>query len=599
VSDTAFSAVIPNLLPFRVPGTIEAVLGYTLGINRLEGVYNKLRAMTDEAPIAARLLQHLEVTVRTSEKDQDHIPRQGPVLLAVNHPFGILEGAVLSTLLARVRPDVKFLTNGILQTIPDLRERLIAVDPMGGAGAARSNCAGVRQAVEFLADGGLLVIFPAGDVSHFQWRERSITDPKWNAGIARLLSIANRRVHDISVLPVHVEGSNSLLFQAAGMVHPRLRTMMLVRELLNKRGASVAVRIGSPIAAEKLLAIPSHEERTEYLRWRTYLLASRNEYKPRTALPFVRSSAQAPKLQAIVAPADVLAMAREVGALPVGSRLTAAGVLSAYLARAHEIPVVLSEIGRLREVTFRTAGEGTGKSIDLDSFDQDYLHLFLWNEKKQEIAGAYRLAGTDMVRGLYTADLFRYGNEFLNRMGPALELGRSFVRLEYQKGFAPLLLLWKGIGGYVAQNPRYKILFGPVSISNQYHSVSRQLMVSFLERYASLQGWAGLVATRNPFRSRHKQSAAFPNAAFDLDDLSAVVSDLEPGQAGVPVLLRQYLKLGGKLLGFNVDPQFADALDGLILVDLTKTEPKLLQRYLGKPEAAQFLAFHRGQDGTQ
>ncbi len=598
VSETAFSAIIPSLLPFRVPGGIEAMLGYALGINRLESVYDKLRAMTDEAPLAARLLRHLEVSVRTSGEDRDRIPRQGPVLLAVNHPYGILEGAVLSALLAKVRPDVKFLANGILQTIPELREKLIAVDPLGGARAARSNCAGVRKAVEFLAGGGMLVIFPAGEVSHFQWRERSITDPKWNAGIARLLSIANRRVPGILVLPAYVEGSNSLLFQAAGMVHPHLRTLMLVRELLNKRRARVAVRIGSPIAAGKLLAIPSDEERTEYLRWRTYLLASRNEYKPQTALPFVRPGAQA-ELRAIVPPADVLAMAREVAALPEGCRLTAAGDLSAYLARAGEIPAVLREIGRLREVTFRAAGEGTGKSIDLDSFDPHYLHLFLWNEKKQEIAGAYRLAGTDRVRGLYTAGLFRYGNEFLNRMGPALELGRSFVRLEYQKGFAPLLLLWKGIGRYVAQNPRYKILFGPVSISNQYHSVSRQLMVSFLERYASLQGWAGLVATRNPFRSSHKQSPAFLNAAFDLDDLSAVVSDLEPGQAGVPVLLRQYLKLGGKLLGFNVDPQFADALDGLILVDLTKTEPKLLARYLGKAEAAQFLAFHRGQYGTQ
>ena len=500
MSDTAFSAIIPNLLPFRVPGAIEAMLGYTLGINRLESVYNKLRAMTDEAPIAARLLQHLEVNVRTSEKDQDRIPRQGPVLLAVNHPYGILEGAVLSTLLARVRPDVKFLANGMMQTIPELREGLIAVDPLGGAGAARSNCTGVRKAVKFLADGGMLVIFPAGEVSHFQWRERSITDPKWNAGIARLLSIANRRVHDISVLPVYVEGSNSLLFQAAGMLHPRLRTMMLVRELLNKRRASVAVRIGSPIAAEKLLAIPSDEERTEYLRWRTYLLASRDEYKPRTALPFVKSSAQASELQAIVPPADVLAMAREVTALPEGSRLTAAGDLSAYLARAHDIPAVLSEIGRLREVTFRAAGEGTGKSIDLDSFDPQYLHLFLWNEKKQEIAGAYRLAGTDMVRGLYTAELFQYGNEFLNRMGPALELGRSFVRIEYQKGFAPLLLLWKGIGRYVAQNPRYKILFGPVSISNQYHSVSRQLMVSFLERYAYAAGMGRFSRNAEPIQ---------------------------------------------------------------------------------------------------
>jgi putative hemolysin len=279
--------------------------------------------------------------------------------------------------------------------------------------------------------------------------------------------------------------------------------------------------------------------------------------------------------------------------------------LSAYLATAADIPTVLAEIGRLREVTFRAAGEGTGKAVDLDEFDPHYLHLFVWHEAKGEVVGAYRMAGTDQVPShfglsrLYTASLFEYGPAFLDRIGPALELGRSFVRAEYQRGFAPLLLLWKGIGAYVAQNPRYKILFGPVSISNQYQSVSRELIVSYLERHASLRDWVGLVSTRNPFRpSRRLVRGTMPETGFDVEDLSAVVSDIEPTRAGVPVLLRQYLKLGGKLLGFNVDPKFSNALDGLILVDLTKTEPRLLERYLGKSEATRFLVFHKRTHGA-
>ena len=202
---------------------------------------------------------------------------------------------------------------------------------------------------------------------------------------------------------------------------------------------------------------------------------------------------------------------------------------------------------------------------------------------------------------LYTATLFQYGGAFLDRLGPALELGRSFVRQEYQKGFAPLLLLWKGIGAYVGRNPQYKILFGPVSISNQYEAVSRELMVSFLEKYALLHDWAGLVRNRCAFRSRLLRGAhrpAFPASGFDIEDLSAMVGDLERKNTGVPVLLRQYLRLGGKLLGFNVDPKFANALDGLILVDLAKTEPKLLQRYLGTREANAFLEFQKGNHGT-
>jgi putative hemolysin len=265
--------------------------------------------------------------------------------------------------------------------------------------------------------------------------------------------------------------------------------------------------------------------------------------------------------------------------------LQRSGDLSVYLAAAETIPNTLREIGRLREIAFRAAGEGTGMPLDLDEFDRDYLHLFVWHAGKREIAGAYRLARTDAVPKLYTATLFRYSDEFLRRIGPAVELGRSFVRVEYQRSFGPLLLLWKGIGRYLKQNPRYKVLFGPVSISNGYQAISRELMVSFLEKYAWMGEWSDLVRHRCAFRRAILKGAArpaFPRAGFDVEDLSAVVAEMEPCGEGIPVLLRQYLKLGGKLLGFNVDPQFANALDGLILVDLTKTEPKLLERYLGK-----------------
>jgi len=277
-------------------------------------------------------------------------------------------------------------------------------------------------------------------------------------------------------------------------------------------------------------------------------------------------------------------LSREIAALPDANLLTRVGGLSVFVASARMIPATLNEIGRLRELTFRATGEGTGKALDLDMFDEHYEHLFAWNEVQKEVVGAYRLAGTDRTRDLYTATLFRYDAAFLEKMGPAIELGRSFVRPEYQKGFAPLLALWKGIGKYLAHNPRYRILFGPVSISNQYQAVSRELMVAFLKRHASLRDWMGLISHRNPFRMR-RTTPEFPRGGFDVEDLSDVVSDLEPSRAGVPVLLRQYLKLGGKLLGFNVDPEFCDALDGLILVDLTKTEPRLLERYLGKAEA--------------
>ncbi len=568
--------------------------------------------MSQERPFTDRLLDHLDVTYRVAERDLARIPRKSPVVVVVNHPFGIPEGAVLATVLARVRPDVKFLANGILCLIPEVRDLLIPVDPLR---STQSNRSGLWQSIELLRLGGLLVVFFAGAVSHFQWRRHGITDPERNPAIARMIEIAARRGVAPAVMPVFVNGSNSALFQIAGLLHPRLRTALLARELLNKRRQVVELRIGSPIPGEKLLAIPSDKERTEYLRWRTYLLANRQEYKAQTSLPwsgppaghagiragvFRRMPARTPAWQARgpLHPSEELA--HEIGSISPDLLLARSGDLGVYLAPAERIPKLLAEIGRLREITFRAAGEGTGRPTDLDHFDAHYLHLFVWNANAKEIVGAYRLVGTEVgTKNLYTPTRFKYGDAFLAKMGPALELGRSFVRPEYQKGFAPLLLLWKGIGKYVAQNPKYKTLFGPVSISNQYKSISRELMITFLERHASLREWLGLVSNRNPFRRRRAVKPAFPSSGFDIEDLSDVVTDLEASRAGVPVLLRQYLRLGGKLLGFNVDPEFADALDGLILVDLTRTEPNLLDRYLGKTEAAQFLVFQKGSHATQ
>jgi len=531
------------------------------------------------------VLNRLAITYRVGERDLEQIPRSGPVVIVANHPFGILEGAVLATVLPRVRPDVRFLGNELLSVIPEIKDLLISVDPMSGSSAARRNSTGLRRAIEFLQSGGCLVVFPAGEVSHFQFREKAVIDSEWHTAVARMVETASRAGTAVSVVPAYIRGSNSILFQTFGMIHAKLRTMLLIRELLNKRNRLVELRIGSPITSKKLLEIPTPKHRTEYLRWRTYLLAARPDYKARTSLPRLT--------QVVTTVGDPALLSQEVARLGETSLLTKPGDLEVYIASARGIPRILQEIGRLREHTFRGVGEGTGKTIDLDRFDETYLHLFVWKPATSEIVGAYRLAGTDMIRDLYTRTLFKYADSFLDRIGPALELGRSFVRPEYQRGFAPLLALWKGIGAYVARNPQYKVLFGPVSISNQYQAVSRELMVTFLERYASLREWMSFISIRRPL-SQRSQTEALPAVSLDVEDLSDIISDLEPARIGIPVLLRQYLRLGGKLLGFNVDPEFSDALDGLIVVDLTKTEPRLLERYLGKTQALKFLKHQKG-----
>ena len=568
-----------TVLPQGLPKFLSRFLGFA----EADRAYEALRRGDSERPLQERLLQFMEVTYRVTQTDLSHVPRKGPVVIVANHPFGILEAAVLLTAIRQIRPDVRVLANDLLRSIPELQELLIPVDVLHES--PRANVGALRHATRFLRAGGVLIVFPAGAVSHFQWHDLASADPPWHPAVARLIALSGNPV----VVPVYVPGSNSFVFHAAGLIHPRLRTALLARELFNKKRTLVELRIGRAIAPEKLVQLPTNEARMEYLRWRTYLLANRNAFQPNTRALKGRGKRDVePVIRAIPA----AAMAREVDQLAAVDR---SGDLEVYLASAAKIPNVLCEIGRLREITFRQAGEGTGRSIDLDEFDAHYLHLFVWNAAKQEVVGAYRLQATSAPSALYTRTLFQFDQRFLTTMGPAIELGRSFIRPEYQKGFAPLLLLWKGIGKFVAANPCAKTLFGPVSISNQYQSISRDLMIGFLEKSTSIAEWAGLVRPRNAPDRGH---ASVP--CSDVEELSDIIGDIEPGQPGIPVLLRQYLKLGGKLLGFNVDPEFSDVLDGLIVVDLTKTEPKLLERYLGKAEAASFLNFHKETThGTQ
>jgi putative hemolysin len=589
-------ASFSQLLPPGLPQPVRAGAHRLLGLDRLAAVYDTLQEQPGSLP--SRLLRHLKIDCRVTPEDLRQVPRNGPVIVVANHPYGILEAAVLAEILPGLRPDVKFLANTLMNAFVELRDMLVSVDPFEGPSAARANLLGVKRSIEHLQSGGMLVIFPAGEVSHFHWT-KGVADPAWRTSVSRIARLARA-----TVVPVYVHGRNSAWFHAAGMVHARLRTALLVRELLNKRGAIVDVRIGSPIAAARLEEMSSDEERTKYLRWRTYLLQGRGKSSP--SLPCVPSFPSIPSQPS-------QSLAAQVAALPADRLMLDSPDFSVYLASAAEIPGILGEIGRLREVTFRAVGEGTGKSRDIDEFDAHYLHLFLWDKRGSAVAGAYRLAPCDSalarrgVSGLYTATLFHFDAAFLQRLeSSAIELGRSFIRVEYQKSFAPLLMMWKGIGRFIARNPRYTTLFGPVSISNRYREISRQLMVSYLERRAMDHELARWISTRHGYRPRlslHDRALARGGAGLmtGVEDLSDAIADLESAPngkevaecRGVPVLLRQYLSLGGRLLGFNVDPHFSNALDGLILVNLTQTQPRLLERFLGKEEARKFLGLNK------
>lgn len=555
----------------------------------------KVVTCVDSRQIFQSALDELKVRYTISPSDLEKIPPNGSLIVVANHPFGGLEGVILGRILLEVRSDVKILGNYLLKQIARIRDLIIAVDPFAGAGATSANVRGLKEAIRCVRSGGVLAAFPAGEVSSFRPSQLRITDSEWAVNVGGLI----RRTKS-SVLPVYFPGKNSLLFQLLGLVHPILRTALLPRELMNKSDNNVNVYVGKVIPWNKLQRLESDRAVTDYLRLNTYFLKNRAEKKHRFPSIPLPKPAQPPQ-EEIISPVPNDSLCKDAASLSGDHLLVEKGDLQVFIARSTQIPNVLNEIGRLREVTFREVQEGTGKCVDLDRFDSYYLHLFLWNRKDSELVGAYRIGPTDQIlqhhgpKGLYTNQLFRFKPALLKKLTGALEMGRSFIRSEYQRKFNSLILLWNGIGEYIARNPQYKILFGPVSISKDYHSVSRNLIVRFLEVNKFDSALSRFVSPRNPYRVRKLRGIdqdLLLSRFQDIEDISLLISGLEKDGKGIPILLRQYLKLNGNLISFNVDKAFASVVDGLLLVDLTRTNPRLLKRFMGANGYNAVMRYH-------
>lgn len=516
----------------------------------------------------------------------EKIPRSGPLIIVANHPFGLADAVILGHMTGQVRPDAKFIANSMLASMPEVQPWIIPVDNFGGAGSERHNVSALKLSLRHLRTGGALIIFPAGEVASYQLGQ-GIMERPWKSHLGALVHHSKA-----SVVPVHFAGRNSLLFQMAGLLHPRARTSLLLRELCHRRGKPVALRIGETMPYSKLKRFAAPAELTGHLRLLTLALAHQSKAQTNFDTPAKSSPSSEPDLQ----------LAGEFTKLRANGRLMAEqGNLAVYMAEAADIPHALQEIGRLREITFRDVGEGTGQEVDLDSFDRHYLHLILWDESAARIAGGYRVGRADKImqtlgrKGLYTDTLFRFSPRFLNKMDCALELGRSFICKDYQRHPASLLLLWKGLSTWVRRHPRYKLLFGPVSISDEYDPTSRRLMVDFLMSQRQTAELKDLAKPRSPFRSRiapQLQRELVGAPLRNEDDLSSLISTIEADRKGLPVLLKHYLKLSASLLCFNVDRSFSSVVDGLILVDLTKTNPKALARYMGEEGMRAYLDHH-------
>jgi putative hemolysin len=544
------------------------VLMKLLNISTMNKIYDRNKHLSDLEFINA-LLDEFEVNFEIPEEDLKRIPKTGPFITISNHPLGGIDGILLLKLLLEHRPDFKIIANFLLHRIEPLKPYVMPVNPFENRKDAKSSVMGFKAALSHLREGHPLGIFPAGEVSTYK-DGKLVVDRPWEVAAMKLVKKA-----EVPVVPIYFHAKNSKFFYRLAKMSDTLRTAKLPSELLTQKDRVIKVRIGNPISLEDQKEHESLDAFTEFLRKKTYVLS--NPFQKKKLLDTIPKNLKFPKPPKKIAGAiSVEKMESEIDALRMADkRLLVSKNYEVFLAQADRIPNILQEIGRLREITFREVGEGTNNATDLDKFDSYYHHMFLWDNDARKMAGAYRMGLGSMIfprfgiDGFYLQDLFRFEPELYPMMSKSIEMGRAFIIKEYQQRPMPLFLLWKGIVHTTLRYPEHKFLIGGVSISNKFSEFSKSLMIEFMKSNYYDPYVAQYINPKKEFKVKLKDADKdfiFDESEADLNKFDKIIDEVEPGSLRLPVLIKKYIKQNAKVVAFNVDPLFNNAVDGLMYI---------------------------------
>ncbi|MES2381589.1 MAG: GNAT family N-acyltransferase [Bacteroidota bacterium] len=538
-----------------------------LKLDKVNEAYSH-NADLDSIQFTDNILAELGIEYEIHADDLANIPKTEPFIAVANHPYGGIDGLILLSILNKVRPDTKVLANYLLQNIPPLKDNIIAVNPFDSAKNSSMNMLGLKEVLSYIKTHPI-AIFPAGEVSALRLNTLKVADKKWDPTIGRIIQKAG-----VKVLPIYFSGHNSLAFNLLGLINPSLRTAKLPSELFNKK-EKVIVRIGKPILPKSLAEFDSSDELLRYVRAKTYALSSSIEVKTYFKINLNRLIKPRKIIDAIDQ-SDLLNDIKNVADDCVYKHDN----FEVYISNAYSIPNVLKEITRLREITFRAVGEGTNRSFDTDEFDLYYKHLFIWDTQANALVGSYRLGlGDDLFKqfgkkGFYLSNLFKLKKTFNPILKQSIELGRSFIVQEYQRKPLSLMLLWKGINEFLKQNKgRYNYMIGPVSISNQFSNLSKDLLVAYIRHNHFDKQMSKMVKPRKKFKYQYKSEDKNLLLSKHIDDIKLLdnfIGDIEQNQLKIPVLVKKYLKLNAKIIAFNIDPKFNNSLDGLLILNINE-----------------------------
>jgi putative hemolysin len=534
--------------------------------NRLNKVYKK-NFDKEGIVFIDSVTDSLNISLEADRDELQRIPSEGAFITVSNHPFGGIDSLLLLKLLLEPRPDFKLLANSLLHKVEPINDYSL---PLGDNAASRQAFTeeAAKTALEHLKSGKPLGIFPAAEISKVESRG-NLSDKQWKSDILNFIKQA-----EVPVVPVYFSGNNSWIYNLLGNLHPLLQTARLPKRFFRKKRKRINVRIGKPIQLKEQNEFDEPDMYGRFLRAKTYALGTSLEVN-KFFMPKFTPRIKKPKK--IIDPLPLSSIKKEIKAIKEDYHLFDSGTFSVYCAPSEIMPNIVTEIGRLREITFREVGEGSNRSIDIDEFDLYFWQLVIWDNKADRIVGAYRVGRGDEIfekyglSGFYFQTLFKVKPEFYPVLKESLELGRSFVVKEYQRKPLSLFLLWKGILYFLLKNNQYRYLIGPASISNDYSKFSQSLIVDFFRKNFFDNEKAQYIEPRKEFKLKNDPN--FDKEVFhktttgDVSKLDKFIQDIEPDY-NTPVLFKKYIKLNGKLLGFNVDPKFNYCVDGLIILDI-------------------------------
>lgn len=553
---------------YGVLGTFSGwLLMKVLQISTLNKIYNRNKHLQDVEFLNA-ILDEFQIKFEIPEEDLKRLPKDGAYITISNHPLGGIDGILLLKLMLEREPNFKIIANFLLHRIEPLKPYIMPVNPFENHKDAKSSVIGLKETFRHLSDGKPLGMFPAGEVSTYK-DGKLVVDKEWEEGAIKVI-----RKAQVPVVPIYFHAKNSKFFYMLSKLGDTLRTAKLPSELLTQKDRVIKVRIGKPISVAEQNEHDTLEAYSEFLRKKTYMLA--NPFEKESKLINTQSLKIPKPVKEIVRGANQDKMIAEVEKLrQMDTRLLQSKNYEVFLVKAQEIPNILHEIGRLREVTFREVGEGTNESIDIDKFDQYYDHMFLWDDETKQIAGAYRMGlGSQIfakygIDGFYLQDLFRFEPELYDMMSKSIEMGRAFIVKEYQQKPMPLFLLWKGIVHTTLRYPEHKFLIGGVSISNQFSDFSKSLMIEFMKSNYYDPYVAQYIHPKKEFKVKLKDADKdfiFNETEADLNKFDKIIDEVEPGNLRLPVLIKKYIKQNARVVAFNVDPLFNNAVDGLMYI---------------------------------